>query len=276
MEGSMAASDAVELIHREIRLPSGRRHHFVTVSSGGPRIVLLHGFTDSWRSFELLFAPLGAKFHLFALDQRGHGASEAADDYATGDFSADAISFIESVSGASVHLVGHSLGSIVAQRVAERRPDLLASLILISAAPSTGGHAGLQEMRGDLAAFAGHVPRDYATGFQASTVHQPLAPAQLAVFVDESMKLPLGAWRGTVDGLLADAALPAPIEIPTLSIWGVRDGVFDAQAQKRLAWKIPGLVAADYQDIGHAPHWEAPDRVAKDIEDFILALPPKP
>ena len=86
----MAASDAAELIHHEIRLPSGRRHHFVTVSSGGPRIVLLHGFTDSWRTFELLFAPLGAKFHLFALDQRGHGASEAADDYATGDFSAAA------------------------------------------------------------------------------------------------------------------------------------------------------------------------------------------
>jgi pimeloyl-ACP methyl ester carboxylesterase len=262
--------------HHNIRLMGGRAHHYVNVGSSGPRVVLLHGFTDSWRSFELLFGALGAKFQLFALDQRGHGDSEAADSYSVPDFTADAIAFIEHLGGAPLHLVGHSLGTIVAQRVAERRPDLLASLSLISAAPSTGGHAGLQEMRGDLAAFAGHVPRDYATGFQASTVHQPLAPAQLAVFVDESMKLPLGAWRGTVDGLLADAALPAPIEIPTLSIWGVRDGVFDAQAQKKLARKIPGLVAADYQDIGHAPHWEAPDRVAKDIEDFILALPPKP
>jgi pimeloyl-ACP methyl ester carboxylesterase len=273
MEGSMAASDAAELIHHEIRLPSGRRHHFVTVSSGGPRIVLLHGFTDSWRTFELLFAPLGAKFHLFALDQRGHGASEAADDYATGDFSADAISFIESVGGASVHLVGHSLGSIVAQRVAERRPDLLASLILISAAPSTGGHAGLLEMRGDLAAFADHVPRDYAAAFQASTAHQPLAPAQLDLFVDESMKLSLATWRGTVEGLLGDTALSTPIEVPTLSIWGIRDGVFDASSQEALACKIPGLAAAHYEEFGHAPHWEAPSRVAADIENFILALP---
>ncbi|WP_158812727.1 alpha/beta fold hydrolase [Methylocapsa sp. S129] len=262
-------------IHHDIRLPSGRRHHYVSVGAKGPRIVLLHGFTDSWRSFELLFPALSAKFQLFALDQRGHGASEPAESYAIPDFVADAISFIESLGGAPVHLIGHSLGTIVAQRVAESRPDLLASLILISAAPSTGGHAGLKEMRADLAGFADRVPRDYATDFQASTAHQPLAPAQLAIFVDESMKLSLDAWRRTVDGLLNDAALSTPITLPALSIWGVRDGVFDAQAQKALARKIPGLVAIHYEDIGHAPHWESPALVAKDIENFILSLPAK-
>jgi non-heme chloroperoxidase len=262
--------------HHDIRLAGGRAHHYVGVGSRGPRVVLLHGFTDSWRSFELLFEALGAKFQLFALDQRAHGDSEAAHSYTIPDFTADAIAFIEHLGGAPLHLVGHSLGTIVAQRVAEQRPALLASLTLISAATSTRGHAGLQEMRGDLAAFADHVPRDYATGFQASTVHQPLAPAQLAVFVDESTKLPLAAWRGTVDGLLADAASPTPIEIPTLSVWGVCDGVFDAQAQQALALKIPNLVAVHYEDVGHAPHWEAPARVAKDIENFILSLPQKP
>ena len=260
-------------IHHDIRLPGGRSHHYVSVGASGPRVVLLHGFTDSWRSFELLFEGLAAKFQLFAFDQRGHGGSEVAHSYATPDFAADAIAFIESLGGEPVHLVGHSLGTIVAQRIAQTRPDLLASLILISAAPSTAGHPGLQEMRGDLAAFADHVPRDYATGFQASTAHQPLAPAQLAIFVDESMKLSLDTWRRTVDGLLADTALSTPIAVPTLSIWGVRDGVFDAAAQQALARKIPQLVVAHYEDVGHAPHWEAPARVAKDIENFILALP---
>jgi pimeloyl-ACP methyl ester carboxylesterase len=272
----MTASGTAEPSHQEIRLPSGRRHHFVTVGDSGPRIVLLHGFTDSWRSFEALFAPLGAKFHLFALDQRGHGASETADSYAIGDFADDAIAFIESVSGASVHLIGHSLGTIVAQRVAERRPDLLASLILIGAGPSTGGHAGLLEMRGHLAGFADQVPREYAAGFQAGTAHRPLAPAQLDIFIDESLKLSLETWRGTVEGLLADTALSSPIEIPTLSIWGVRDAVFDAQAQEALARKIPGLVATHYEEVGHAPHWEAPSRVAENIESFLLALPARP
>jgi non-heme chloroperoxidase len=69
--------------------------------------------------------------------------------------------------------------------------------------------------------------------------------------------------------------LSTPIAVPTLSIWGVRDGVFDAQAQEALAHKIPGIVAARYEDVGHAPHWETPARVARDIESFILALPAK-
>jgi pimeloyl-ACP methyl ester carboxylesterase len=263
-------------IHREIQLPSGRRHHFVSVGASGPRVVLLHGFTDSWRSFERLFAPLSARFQLFALDQRGHGGSQAGASYAIGDFADDAIAFIESLGSEPVHLIGHSLGAIVAQRVAEARPDLLASLILISAAPSAGGHAGLMEMRGDLASFATRVPRDYARAFQAGTAHRPIAPAQLDIFVDESMKLSLDTWRRTVDGLLGDTALSRPISVPTLSIWGVRDAVFDAQAQEALARKIPGLVAAHYEEVGHAPHWEAPARVARDIERFILALPAKP
>jgi non-heme chloroperoxidase len=258
--------------HHDVQF-SGRRHHYVSVGVGGPRVVLLHGFTDSWRSFEPLFAALGAKFRLFAFDQRGHGASQACDGYAMADFAEDAVAFIASVGGGPVHLVGHSLGAIVAQRVAERRPDLLASLILIGAAPSTGGHSGLQAMRGDLAGFAGAVPRDYVRGFQASTAHRTLAPAQLDIFVEESLKLSLDTWRGTVEGLLGDAALAAPIAIPTLTIWGARDGVFDAEAQEALARKIPGRLAAHYDDVGHAPHWEAPERVAADIERFLLSLP---
>lgn len=271
----MTANPDAGPIHREIQLPSGRRHHFVSVGASGPRVVLLHGFTDSWRSFELLFAPLSARFQLFALDQRGHGGSEPGDSYAIGDFVDDAIAFIESLGGEPVHLIGHSLGAIVAQRVAQTRPDLLASLILISAAPGARGHAGLLEMRGDLASFATHVPHDYARAFQESTAHRPIAPAQLDILVGESMKLSLDTWRRTVDGLLGDTALATPITVPTLSIWGVHDAVFDAQAQEALAHKIPGLVAAHYEDVGHAPHREAPARVARDIERFILSLPPR-
>jgi non-heme chloroperoxidase len=269
----MTAQTAAAPAHRDIKLSDGRRHHYVSLGDRGPRIVFLHGFTDSWRSFEALFAPLSAKFQVFALDQRGHGGSEDADSYGIADFAADAIAFIESLGKEPVHLVGHSLGTIVAQRVAERRSDLLASLILISAATSTGGHAGLQEMRGDLAGFAEAVPRDYATAFQSGTAHQPLAPAQLDIFVDETMRLSLATWRKTIEGLLGDTALAKQIDLPTLSIWGVHDAIFDAEAQQALARKIPGLVANHYPDVGHAPHWEAPARVAADIEKFVLSLP---
>ena len=262
--------------HHDVELAAGRRH-YVRAGRGGPPVVFVHGFTDSWHSFEPLFAALGGAFQLIALDQRGHGGSEAGETYAIADFAADAIAFIESLGEGPVHLVGHSLGSIVALRVADQRPDLLASLILIGAAKSAAGHPGLREMRADLAGFESAVPRDYVAGFQSSTAYTPLKPAQLDIFVDESLKLDLETWRRTVDGLLDDPGPGgAPVKVPTLILWGEKDGVFDAAAQKELHAKIPGAKAVHYPDVGHAPHWEVPARVAADIETFLLAQPAAP
>lgn len=85
--------------------------HFVELGSpDGPPLVLLHGYTDSWCSFEPLFDRLGRSFHLLVPDQRGHGGSDATDHYAIADFASDAVSFIEATVGWSVHLVDYSLG----------------------------------------------------------------------------------------------------------------------------------------------------------------------
>jgi pimeloyl-ACP methyl ester carboxylesterase len=256
-----------------IDLAAGRRH-YIRLGDRGPPVLFIHGFTDSWRSFELLFEALASRFRLFALDQRGHGGSDPASRYTIADFAGDAIAFIESLGEGKVHLVGHSLGSIVALRAAEQRPDLVASLVLIGAATSAGGHAGVAEMRADLAGFAGAVPRDYVAAFQASTAAGPLAPEQLEIFVAESMKLSLETWRGVLAGLLDDPGPgDAPIEVPTLILWGEKDGVFDAAAQAVLRRKIPAARVIDYPEVGHAPHWEIPARVAGDIERFLLAQP---
>ncbi len=120
-------------------LPNGQTLHYVDNGAAGPAIVFLHGYTDSWRSFELLFPLLAPSFRLIALDQRGHGETPRAERYRIADFAADAIGFLEQLATGPVHLVGHSLGTIVAQRVAEQRSDLLQSLILIGPA-RTAGH----------------------------------------------------------------------------------------------------------------------------------------
>lgn len=261
----------IDISHHDLLLSAGRRH-YIRAGRGGSSIVFIHGFTDSWRSFERLYGALAGAHRLIGLDQRGHGGSQGAETYAIADFAADAIAFIEALGEWPVHLIGHSLGSIVALRVAEKRPDLLASLILIGAAPSAAGHAGLLEMQGDLGGFEGHVPRDYVVGFQASTAFTPLAPAQLDIFVDESMKLSLDTWRKTVDGLLTDPGPTLePIKVPTLILWGEKDGVFDAAVQAALKRKIPGASTIDYAEVGHAPHWETPAEVAADIEAFLVS-----
>lgn len=258
---------------RFIALPSGLRQHFVEAGSGGPTLVLLHGYTDSWRSFEPILGLLGRRFRLLIPDQRGHGASDEAEHYALADFTADAIAFIEALAGGPVYLAGHSLGSIVAQRVAASRPDLIRALVLIGAAPDAAGHAGLLELRAELAGLPAAIPRDFVEAFQQSTTFAALPDQQLAVFVEESLKLKPRTWWKVLDGLLDEPRQPPwTLSLPTLVLWGVEDGVFDQGAQHRLARHIPTLTAIHYAGVGHAPHWENPARAAEDIADFLAAI----
>lgn len=255
-----------------VRLKGGLWHHYVKAGSSGPTIVLLHGFLDSWRSFHALFDRLQGRFQLIAYDQRGHGDSEPAPDYAIADFADDAIDFLENVVGAPAHLVGHSLGSIVAQRVAARRPDLVTKLVLIGGALTAADHPGLRELQTGLEAFTDAVPDDFVDAFQRSTVFAPISEEAIGVYIAESAKVGIGAWRGALRGLVEEPAEAGAsvIAIPTLILWGEEDGVFDRDAQHALARNLPDHVAINYPQVGHAPQWEIPDRVACDIEDFLL------
>lgn len=259
---------------RFVLLPNRLLHHFVHTGGDGPKFVLLHGYTDSWRSFEPLFDLLGEDFRLLIPDQRGHGDSEAGTRYEIADFTRDAIEFIETVAKGPVYLAGHSLGSIVAQRVAEVRPDLVRGLVLIGAARHASAHPGLLELKAELSTFPGPIPHDFIETFQRGTTHAGLSSRQLDIFVEESQKLDPETWRKTLDGLVDEPVSHAqePLKVPTLALWGIEDSVFDKGSQVTLARYISNLTTVHYPQVGHAPHWEIPERVAQDIRSFLLAL----
>jgi pimeloyl-ACP methyl ester carboxylesterase len=258
------------LRHTTFIRPDRGTMHCVATGTDGPPVVLLHGLGDSWRSFEAMFPVLGARFRLLAPDQRGHGDSDPAATYTIADFTADAIAFIQRAAAPPVYLIGHSLGGIVAQRIAASRPDLVCALVLISTAPTAAGHPGLREFLVDLTALGQVVPREAVESFQAGTVFRPIPPARFTALIEESVKLTSAAWRGATAGLLEEPATEHPaIAVPTLALWGTRDGIFDAASQAALALAIPGLTAIAYDDVGHAPNWEVPDRAGEDIVAFF-------
>jgi pimeloyl-ACP methyl ester carboxylesterase len=257
-----------------VTLGNGRRFHFVkTGQETAPALLFLHGYTDSWRSGELLIPGLRGHFQIFALDQRGHGQSDQDfDRFSLDDFTADAADFIRRVIRKPVVLVGHSLGSLVAQRIAAEHHDLVSRLVLISSADTSAGNPALVELRQALAELGESIPRQFAWDFQASTVAKPLAPGQLEIFVGESLRLTPAVWRKTADALLADERIVADrIAAPTLILWGERDGVFDAGAQQRLQSLIKNNRLTAYPDVGHAPNWEIPETVARDLIAFAGA-----
>ena len=68
----------------------------------------------------------------------------------------------------------------------------------------------------------------------------------------------------------ARAWSPSPrVTIPTLLIWGTRDALFMRSEQEALLRIIGTATLAEYDDTGHAVHWERPERFVRDLEAFV-------
>jgi pimeloyl-ACP methyl ester carboxylesterase len=118
----------------QVRLPYAEQGD----PSGLP-VLLLHGFADSWRSFELVLPHLPESLRAFALTMRGHGdASRPATGYGVRDFAADVAHFQDAIRLRAAVIVGHSMGSGVALRFAIDHPERTMGLVLVGASPTMG------------------------------------------------------------------------------------------------------------------------------------------
>jgi len=114
---------------------------FHGAAAGAPLLLALHGRCGAARNFAPLAAMLAPDWHVLALDQRGHGASDHPPDGSREAFVADAAAWIRLVSPhAPVVLLGHSLGGINAYQLAAWHPDLVRAIIIedIGARPIPG------------------------------------------------------------------------------------------------------------------------------------------
>lgn len=93
-------------------------------------VVLLHGLSGISDSYEPIAAAIADRFHVYAIDFRGHGDSDRVPcSYVLHNYAADIASFIESIRRPVV-LAGHSLGGAVAAFLAGTRPDLISAALL--------------------------------------------------------------------------------------------------------------------------------------------------
>ena len=102
-------------------------------NSGAP-LVLCHGFSGSAHDFALHTDALAIDRRVLAMDHRGHGRSTKTRDlasYSLGQVAADLVALLDAEGGGPVDLLGHSMGGVIALRVALDRPDLVRSLILM-------------------------------------------------------------------------------------------------------------------------------------------------
>lgn len=259
-----------------VKIRDGVQLNYVTSGNkNGTPVILLHGFTDSWKSFELLIKNLPEDIYLFAVTLRGHGdSSKPENGYHPKDFSDDLASLMEELQLSQAIVVGHSLGGLVAQQFVLDYPKLAKGLVIIGSDPNFSDNNGLPEFAEEIKSFTEPIARDYAEGFQKSTLAIEIDPAFLNQCVTETMKVPLHVWKLGIEGVMnVDyRAELVKIKQPTLILWGAADNYCLRSDQESFLQSIENSRLIEYENNGHGLHWEDPVRVAKDLTDFVRSL----
>lgn len=243
--------------------------------SGVP-VLFLHGLSDSWQSFERVLPHLPRSIRAFALTQRGHGdSSRPQSGYRFRDLAADVAAFMDHLHLDAAVIAGHSMGSSVAQRFAIDYPERTRGLVLVASFASLSKSGVARDLWDSVVStMEDPVEPGFVREFQESTLARPVPQAFLETVVEESLKLPARVWRAVVEANLQDDFSDEldKITAPTLLVWGDEDQMVPRRDQDAQTAAIEGSRLVVYQGVGHAVHWEEPERFASDLSSFVEAV----
>ncbi len=247
-----------------VRLRTGITMAYVEV---GPRhgrpVILLHGLTDTSRSWSLAMAELHRRrpdLHLFALDLRGQGGSSmpagrgcrAAPErcFEMRDLARDVVAFMDARHLRRASFAGHSMGSFVAQELGLRYPRRVDRLVLLATSTTGVDNPTLRDFvlpqvegpwRDALVAQGLTWPQDAylrtpldadpdaVAWMKANWDVDPVAPVSLVDAISpETADVRLGTWIGETKALLAtdNAVRLTHLRAPTMVLWGTQDAIF--------------------------------------------------
>jgi 3-oxoadipate enol-lactonase len=245
-------------------------HH--TVTGSGPDIVLLHGVGLDHRLWDRCVPRLAEAHRVTAVDLRGHGASPpAAPGTGLGDLAADVLATLDTVGAARVHLVGFSLGALVAAYVAATAPERVATLALVSSvAMRTPEERGAVLARLEAARTGLQVTVEAAVDRWFDEEWQRAEPETVAdvrrTMLANDPASYLACYTVFATGDADVAPLLAGITAPTLAVTGSDDPGSTPQMSDRLAAAIPEARAEVVVGARHLLPLERP----RELSDTLL------
>jgi pimeloyl-ACP methyl ester carboxylesterase len=273
--------DAFDARKKTVALPNGEVLAYIDMGhAAGPPVVLIHGYTDNARDWVPLVPYLSKSLRLILVDLRGHGRSSKPECcYSRLDFAYDIKLMMDALGVKKADIVGHSLGSIIAQTFAEYWPERTSHAVLIA---STGGrppNAPPTPAQFDFAADIRKLkePIEPDSPFMIAWWDSPtpVDPDFLRRERKDAAGIPLRVWLAVLDQGLPDNAyhdlqrtLPR-LKAPTLLIWGSKDPIMEEPVRKTLRDALPGAKVKIFEGLGHNPFWEDPRGVAEVINVFL-------
>ena len=234
-------------------------------------VVLLHGFTNTGRSWDPVLAALPDRLRPVVLDIRGHGSASGARPVTL----EAVISDIDRAAPDPFTLVGYSMGGRIALHAAFELAGRVRRLVLIGASPGLEDAAARSQRRAADDRLAGQAERESIGEFAERWARTPVLAGQpegVRAWVDADRRRNDTAGLAAALRGLGTGSLPSlwprlgRLGIPVELIVGERDSKFRDLAE-RMAQAIPRARTTIVSQAGHAVHLEAPERVAALIAD---------
>lgn len=273
MNATAADCSSVSVGKCSQKLSTGITMKYVeTGPKSGPNVILLHGLTDSVRSWNLgmkELAKVNPKLHIYALDQRGHGdtslptgptcKSNPASCYELNLMAADVIAFMDSKNIKTAIVAGHSMGSLVTQELALRYPTRISKAVLIATTPKLKGNTvasgwlldtvingtwgvaftkkGIKWPEGAALMTPLEVDPKAVEWMAANWDVDAFAPTDhVSQISKETAKVKMQTWVGATTALTHqdNIARLKDLKVPTLVLWGTQDSFFYKSEQDLL------------------------------------------
>lgn len=258
---------------------NGRNLFYEEFGEGDP-VAFLGGLGGDHRAFAVPVRALGASFRAMAVDHRDVGRSDRANaEYTTADMAEDVAGWFEALGLPPAHVVGHSMGGLVAQELVIRHPERVKSLTLVST------HAGAYPWKTAVVESWATLKRlTDPAGFTRATLPWLVAPGfyKNGTIIEGLIRFAeRNEWPQESDAFARQARAVSrhqahdrlgSVRTPTLVVVGAEDIVNPPHVSRALAGLIPGARFAEIPGVGHLPHVEDNGEFQRVILEFIRSV----
>jgi pimeloyl-ACP methyl ester carboxylesterase len=248
----------------------------------GDPLLLIMGWGGNAYTWNPQLPGLAQRYRVIVFDNRGAGRSSAPEEpYTIAQMAEDALALLDALDIASAPVFGISMGGMIAQEVALKRPDRVEALILGCTTPGGKRAAGARELLKDIQTFQGTVGEDgpdlewFSEFLKRLWTHRALARSDrnLQDFILSMIRYPppTHGLRNQATAIAQHDAYDRLTEIrqETLVMTGDKDGLIDYENSFILAGRIPNADLRIFRGLKHAFHLEQPGVVNEEIIAFL-------
>ena len=250
-----------------------RLHMEATGPEDGPALVFANSLGTDLRLWDGVLPHLPKGLRVVRWDKRGHGRSEVPPaPYALGTLVSDAEAVMEAAGVRDAVFCGLSIGGMIAQGIAVKRPDLVSAMVLSNTAAKIGAPE-LWDAR--IATVTAEGMEPLADGVMERWFGRDfLAGPELATWRARFCETPPEGYAGCCAAIRGtDLMTPTSgLRLPTLAIAGSEDGATPPDLVRETADLIPGAAFALIRRAGHLPCVEAPEEYAGLLTGFLKRL----